>query len=350
MLDIYSDYLISQGQYATATGLSSLLEGEISHDQVSRFLRAEDYDSKELWRYIKGDVRRYEQSTGGVLVLDDSISEKTYTDENEVNCWHYSHAKNRQVKGINFLSCLVRYGDIALPIGYEIVKKDIAYCEIETRKQKRKADTSKNEFFRSLIQQAAMNQVLFDYVLADNWFSAKANMVFIQETLNKFFILGLKSNRCIALTLNDAQNGRFQQAKSLDWKDGDCATVYLKNLAFPVQLLKKVFTNEDGSTGTLYLVTNDLSIEANRIYSIYQKRWKVEEFHKSIKQNASLSKSPTKTVRTQSNHLFSCMIAFCKLELLKVKTALNHFAIKNKLLLKANQLMFQELRIMRLSA
>jgi len=350
MLDIYSDYLISQGQYATATGLSSLLEGEISHDQVSRFLRAEDYESKELWGYIKGDVRRHEQSTGGVLVLDDTISEKAYTDENEVNCWHYSHAKNRQVKGINLLSCLVRYGDIALPIGYEIVKKDRVYCEIKTRKQKRKANTSKNELFRNLLQQAAMNQVLFDYVLADNWFSAKANMVFIQETLNKFFILGLKSNRCIALTLDDAQNGRFQQVKSLDWKEGDCATVYLKNLGFPVQLLKKVFTNEDETTGTLYLVTNDLSIEANRIYSLYQKRWKVEEFHKSIKQNASLSKSPTKTVRTQSNHLFSSIIAFCKLELLKVKTSLNHFAIKNKLLLKANQLMFKELQIMRLSA
>lgn len=350
MLDIYSDYLISQGQYATATGLSSLLEGEISHDQVSRFLRAEDYESKELWRYIKGDVRRHEQSTGGVLVLDDTISEKAYTDENDVNCWHYSHAKNRQVKGINLLSCLVRYGDIALPIGYEIVKKDRVYCEIETRKQKRKADTSKNELFRNLLQQAALNQVLFDYVLADNWFSAKANMVFIHQTLNKSFILGLKSNRCIALTLDDAQNGRFQQVKSLNWKEGNCATVYLKNLAFPVQLLKKVFTNEDGSTGTLYLVTNDLSIEANRTYSLYQKRWKVEEFHQSIKQNASLSKSPTKTVRTQSNHLFSSIIAFCKLELLKVKTALNHFAIKNKLLLKANQLMFQELRIMRLSA
>jgi hypothetical protein len=30
--------------------------------------------------------------------------------------------------------------------------------------------------------------------------------------------------------------------------------------------------------------------------------------------------------------------------LLKVKTALNHFAIKHKLLLKANQIMFKELR------
>lgn len=350
LLDIYSDYLISQGGHATATGLSSLLNEEISHDKVSRFLRADDYGSKELWPYVKADVRLQEQPTGGVLLLDDTISEKAYTDENAVNCWHYSHAKHRHVKGINLLSCLVRYGDVALPIGYEIIKKDITYCEIKTKKLKRKASVSKNELFRQLIQQAVTNQVPFDYILADNWFGAKANMVFIQSILKKYFIFGIKSNRCVALSLEEAESGQFQQVKSLDWKDGDCATVYLKNLAFPVRLLKKVFTNEDGSTGILYLVTSDLSIEANRIYEVYQKRWRVEEFHKSIKQNASLSKSPTKTVRTQCNHLFAAMVAFCKLELLKIKTALNHFAIKNKLLLKANQIMFAELQKFRLFA
>ncbi|MFO2971767.1 hypothetical protein SCO12_09905 [Legionella pneumophila serogroup 10] len=57
LLDIYSDYLISQGGHATATGLSSLLNEEISHDKVSRFLRADDYGSKELWHYVKADVQ-----------------------------------------------------------------------------------------------------------------------------------------------------------------------------------------------------------------------------------------------------------------------------------------------------
>jgi IS4 transposase len=152
------------------------------------------------------------------------------------------------------------------------------------------------------------------------------------------------------MTLHDAKSGQFQQVNSLDWKDGDSSTVYLKDVAFPVKLLKKVFTNEDGSTGTLYLVTNDLSIDADRIYKVYQKRWRIEEFHKSIKQNASLSKSPTKTIRTQCNHLFAAMISFCKLELLKIKTSMNHFAIRQKLLLKANQIMFNELQALKAAA
>ena len=350
LLDIYTDYLISQGHLATATGLAAMFDGEISHDQVSRFLRAGDYDAKELWLYVKPHVRQHEQITGGVLILDDTISEKNYTDENAINCWHFSHAKHRHVKGINLVSCLVRYGDVAFPVGYEIVKKDSVYSDLKTRKQKRKARISKNEMFRTLIQQAANNHVFFDYVLADNWFGSKANMAFIHDTLKKSFIFGIKSNRCVAMTKEDVESGQFQQVNSLDWNDGDCTTVYLKNIAFPVKLLKKVFTNEDGPTGTLYLVTNDLTIDADRMYEVYQKRWRIEEFHKSIKQNASLSKSPTKTIRTQSNHLFASMIAFCKLELLKVKTSMNHFSIKQKLLLKANQLMFNELQLLKVAA
>ncbi|MGR3951552.1 MAG: hypothetical protein QRY74_01320 [Chlamydia sp.] len=64
-------------------------------------------------------MRKIEQATEGVLILDDTIQEKAYTDENEIMSWHYSHAKKRCVKGVNFLSCLVRYGDISFPIACE---------------------------------------------------------------------------------------------------------------------------------------------------------------------------------------------------------------------------------------
>jgi hypothetical protein len=53
-----------------------MFDGEISHDQVSRHLRSGEFGSKELWTYVKSDVRRHEQKTGGVLLLDDTISEK----------------------------------------------------------------------------------------------------------------------------------------------------------------------------------------------------------------------------------------------------------------------------------
>jgi len=131
--------------------------------------------------------------------------------------------------------------------------------------------------------------------------------------------------------------------KSLELEEGVVYKAWLKGPAFPVQLLKKVFKNENGTTGTLYLVSNDMHCSAERLYEVYQKRWRIEEYHKSIKQNASLEKSPTKVVRSQKNHIFASVIAYCKLEFLKTKTSLSHFGMKYMLLMKANRAAFLEL-------
>lgn len=344
LLDIYTDYLITQQHLATATGLSLLLDGQMSHDKVTRFLNNNQFGSKELWQYVKSEVHRHEQDKGGVLIIDDAIEEKPYTDENEIVCWHFSHTKGRHVKGINLLSCLVRYGDIALPVGFEIVCKDLHFCDLKTKQEKKQSSVTKNQQFRQLVQQAISNQIKFDYVLADSWFGAKDNMEFIHYEKQKRFIFGMKTNRLVALSKEERKKGRYQNLKQLDFKDGEKRIVWLKDVAFAVTLIKKVFKNEDGSTAVLYLVTNDLESDTDTIYQIYQKRWRIEEYHKSIKQNTSLEKSPTKVVSSQKNHIFASIVAYCKLEFLKTKTHLNHFALKYKLLLKANQRAFQELQ------
>ena len=173
LLDIYSDYLIAQNQYATAVGLSDLLEGRISHDKITRFLNGKELTSRDLWEHIRPELRKIEEDKGGVLIIDDTIEEKAYTDENEIICWHYSHSKGRCVKGVNLLSCLARYGDIALPIAYEPIRKDILFSDVVTRKVKRQSSINKNQMFRDMIAQAITNKVKFEYILADVWFGAK---------------------------------------------------------------------------------------------------------------------------------------------------------------------------------
>src|SRR3972149_11311896 len=105
LLDLYSDYLISSFGQTTATGLAALLDGTVSHDRVQRFLASTQRTSAELWHVVKPHVRAI-QSNDGVLIIDDSIAEKPYTDENDIVCWHYDHAQDRCVKGINFLTAL----------------------------------------------------------------------------------------------------------------------------------------------------------------------------------------------------------------------------------------------------
>ncbi|MFI3135416.1 MAG: IS701 family transposase, partial [Methylococcaceae bacterium] len=63
-LEIYTDYLICNSGFATATELSSMLDGDISHDQMTRFLSAKEYTSKDLWMEVKTAVRQIEQDDG----------------------------------------------------------------------------------------------------------------------------------------------------------------------------------------------------------------------------------------------------------------------------------------------
>ena len=113
-----------------------MVEGQISHDQITRFLSGEEHTSKDLWMEVKGTVRKVEREEG-VLIFDDTIQEKPYTDENEVMCWHYDHSKGRAVQGFNLLNCLYHVDDISIPVAFEIIKKPIEYCDLKTRKRKR---------------------------------------------------------------------------------------------------------------------------------------------------------------------------------------------------------------------
>ena len=72
LLELYSDYLISSFALITATGLSLLLDNEVSHDQITRFLSGADYTSRDLWALVKPTVRAIE-TDDAVLVFDDTI-------------------------------------------------------------------------------------------------------------------------------------------------------------------------------------------------------------------------------------------------------------------------------------
>ena len=346
LLELYSDYLLCSFGATTATGLSALVEGAISHDQVTRFLSVADYDAKTLWQHVKGMVRAI-QEDDGVLIIDDTIQEKPHTDENDLICWHYDHSQNRTVKGINLLNCVYHAGDVSLPVTYELIRKPILYTDVETHRVKRKSEVTKNDLMRDMLRVCKRNRIKYRYVLADSWFSAKENLTFIVHKLNKHFVVALKSNRTVALSYEEKRQGGFSRIDARNLPERDPVQGWIKGLDFPVLLLRQVFTNKDGSTGTMYLACSDLTCDGETIETIYQKRWKVETFHKTLKSNAALSKSPTKRVRTQSNHCFMAIYAACRLEGLRVKHRLNHFALRSRLYLKAIRYAFHELQILK---
>ena len=372
LLDIYTDYLLVSFGQASATGLSRLLP-DISHDQVTRFLAQETLTDKDLWHIVKPHLRKV-QSDEAVLIIDDTVEEKPYTDESELITWHFDHTVNRHVKGINLVSCLYHNQQASLPVGFHLVHKtELTTFEKTNKKgevvicERWQSPVTKNEIARTMVSSAIAKQIPFRYVrskqvltaLTDAWFSCAENMTFIKQTAKKDFIMPLKSNRKVAFSPQPKKKGKWQSLDSLDFDTNSLPTLYLEGIPFPLQVMRQGreiassdfldFINENGSQGILYLCTqdkmlcillcSDLSLSKDELATIYQKRWnqvqtslhRVEEYHKSLKSNAALSKSPTKLPRTQSNHFFASLVAFVKMETMRFTTKWNHFALKTKL-------------------
>src|SRR5215204_365757 len=291
--DLYSDYLLASFGATTATGLSELLEGEVSHDQVTRYLAGTKKTASDLWRTVKSFVRDV-QSEAGVLILDDSIEEKPYTDENDIVCWHYDHSKDRMLKGINFLTALYRSQGVSVPVGFHLVAKTEKYVDPKTQKKKRRSPVSKNAVCQELIKQAVTNLLPFRFVLFDVWFASAETMVFIKQEQQRDFICLLKTNRKVALSRAEQQQGRYTRVDTLELEAHATRKVYLEGVAFPLVLVKQVFINEDGSVGIRYLVSSDTTLSFDDVTTTYHKRWGVECYHKSLNRTSRWPSRPHK--------------------------------------------------------
>jgi transposase len=157
----------------------------------------------------------------------------------------------------------------------------------------------------------------------------------------------VKSNLEVALSAQDRAHGKFVKISDIDLKVGVPQSVYMRSVKEPVLLCKDIFINENGAEGELFLLSTNITNHFQQIITTYQERWGVEDYHKSLKNNASLSKSPTRTLQTQQTHFFASLCAYIKLERLKIQEKLNHFALKSKLYLKAIQASFAELQVLK---
>ncbi len=265
------------------------------------------------------------------------------------------HSKKRNVKGINVLNAFyhtrkdVETQPLRVPVGFETIKKTIRFCDVKTKKEKHKSVVSKNELMLQMIIQAIANGLIFKYIIADSWFASVANMRFINQK-KKIFIFDMQSNRLAATSEEDRDAGNWTRIDELKIPNNKPVMVWLKDLEFPVLLSKQLFTNKDNSTGYRFLVSNDLSLTDDQFTTIYKKRWSVEEYHKSLKQNVSIGKSPTRTEKTQTNHLYASMLGYIKLEKLKFANKMNHFAMKTKIYNQALKAAFKELTSLKLAA
>jgi hypothetical protein len=211
-LDIYTDYLISSTGQATATGLSSLYDGAISHDQVTRLLTSSYFDSKDLWRKAKPLIRQTQaklpKEEFAVLIVDDSYAEKPHTDESALIATYWDHSLKRYIKGVNFLTLLYQAGDLSVPIASVLIEKTKPEVDKKTGKTRYKARLTKNEHFRQMLT-VAHQQVDYKYVLADSWYASAENINHVIG-LDHHFVFALEASRTVALSEQERKQGSFK--------------------------------------------------------------------------------------------------------------------------------------------
>ncbi|MDQ9009078.1 hypothetical protein RFI36_04450 [Acinetobacter gerneri] len=204
------------------------------------------------------------------------------------------------------------HNNILLPLNFEIIEKPMSYCDLKTRQIKRESLITKNEMLHQMFLQMLANSVKFKYILFDSWFSSKETFELIRKKKDHF-IDALKNNRLVALSAKDRRDGHFHKVRDIALKDGEFVRGRLKRYSYEFLFCRQVFTNKDGSRSSLDLVC--------------------------------IAKSPTKMVRTQSNHLFLSICSTLKLEQLKFNNQMNHFVLKAKLYLKSLKAAYSKISI-----
>jgi hypothetical protein len=348
LMDLYTDFLTSSPNIASALFFAKMLKDEYSHDSITRMLAQPELDQKAYWKSIKKIVRRIEIEDG-VISIDDFIEHKPHSTENDLICYHYDHCSGQSVKGINIVSFTYVNRElepkIKLPIGFELIRKDQLVTKMVkdkrsgkfVEKTSRQASVGKNELLRSRLKTLTHhNNVRFRYVAFDTWYSSSENMNFIVQDLKKDFVSAIKDNRLISFEVDkEAKEQQWLSVSKAEIEPNCPYRIKLKKVPFTLILMKKVYKNLNGTVGVQYLVSSDTELDADTLSTIYKDRWSSEDVHRSLKQNTALEKMPAKMERSQANHIFASMIAQTKLECIKIATKKNHYALKRNILIEA---------------
>ncbi len=312
-LDLYTKFLIANQNKYSGVELSKTSDSPLSHDSVSKWLRDEDFTSKDLWPHVKDMVSIEE----GYLIADDSVLDKRFSRNNELVGRHWSGNEHRLICGIDLVNLLWTQGEECIPVDYRIYQSE------------KEGEKTKNDHFKDMLSIAKKRGFKPQYVLGDCWYGSVDNMKFIEKQGWKF-IFGVKVNRQVSITKNI-----YVSISNLDWTKTPVQKVWLKEFGY-VMVAKIVLKDDD----VRFVVTNDLSLtdidtfihysldDIDTLKNHNDHRWNIETFHRGIKQTTGIEKCYSTLARSQRNHIFASFVAFVKLEYTRLHDGISWYEQK----------------------
>jgi hypothetical protein len=173
----------------------------------------------------------------------------------------------------------------------------------------------------------------------DSWYAMKELMLFI-EGLGKLYYCPLKNNRLV-----DDSGGavKYRHVDSLDWSAQELANgKIIKIKGFPKEKKVKLFRVEVSNNRTDWVATNDLAQNStDGTQKACAIRWKIEQFHRELKQVTGVEKCQCRKARSQRNHIACAVLVWIRMTQIARKALTNIYSLKKGML---SHYMQQELR------
>lgn len=301
-LELYGNFLLASQSRFSAMELARVSpDDSMHHDAVTNWLESSKFNPAEIWNQAKPLVNL----KSGYLISDDSVLDKRYSKENGLVKLQYSGNEHGLVKGIDLVNLLWTDSEKFVPVDYRLYQPDFD-------------GKDKNDHFQEMLKRALKRGFLPLYVLMDCWYASVKNLKMIRKQKWRF-ICNLKSNRKVSVV-----KGEYVSIQDLKLTKKQVRKVWLKEFGF-VLVTKTVARNGDES----YLATNDLSLtDYEKFTGHFDNRWKIEEFHRGIKQSTGIEKCYATNHQSQKTHIFAAFTAFFKLERARIKEGVSWYEQK----------------------
>lgn len=295
-LSLYIAFLLTEPKYSNCCRLAEVMS--ISHDSINRFLGRENFDSKDLFNEAKEQLILKD----GVVSVDDTVLDKPYSNHQNFVGHYWSGKHHKAVKGINIIT--LYYTDIfgnSLPINYRI------YDKSESK--------TKNDYFLEMLTEIIEWGVEPSFVTGDSWYSSNKNLKTIKN-YHLSFLFAIKSNRKISVKrgeLVQVQKVKIPKNGLIVWLN-DYGYVKVFRMVFKEEYRHYIvsLSNHEPSD----LLEHDLLslFEMEQFLYVHNQHWKIEEYHRTIKQVCHIEDFQVRSKRKINNHIYSSLCAYIKLK------------------------------------
>ena len=321
----YCQFLIGSQVNYTLTNLAEHLQSW-SHDTINRYLRGEVLPPRLLWENAR-EVMDFDQ--GAYVVFDDTVLDKRFGPCIEMSQRQWSGNEHRVINGIGLVSCLYVH-----PQSGRCWVLDYRLYDPE-RDGKTKLD-----HVAEMLATLQARQIPFGTVLMDSWYATKDLMLDIDgfgnsnsnsSSSNKIFYCPLKSDRMV----DDSGGARpYRHVSDLQWSAAELQSGKLiKVRGFPRDYKVKLFRVEVSSHRTEWIVTNDLTQDSTSgAQQACAFRWKIEEYHREIKQLTGIEQCQCRKARIQRNHIACALLVWTRLKEVAHQRQTTIYQVKHGLL------------------